>query len=90
MEITAVTFGPVPEKCTSMQIFSMEYLQQRKRSFLHDNKTVWLNAVSSDGRYIQLDKGKYPESLLVFHTQVQQEMLDPAFRAQWITKTAFV
>lgn len=26
----AVTFGPFPKKSTSMQIFHMEYLQQRK------------------------------------------------------------
>lgn len=37
--IKAVTFEPFHEECTSMQIFYMEYLQQRK-SFLHDKKTV--------------------------------------------------
>lgn len=60
----AVTFEPFPEKCTSMQIFYMEYLQQRKWSYMHDSKTVWLKPASSDGQYIQLDKGKYPKSLV--------------------------
>lgn len=49
------------QKCTSVQIFYMEYLRQRTWSFLHDNKTVWLNSVSNDGQYIQSDKEKYTQ-----------------------------
>lgn len=48
----AVTFSSSPEICIRMQISYIEYIQRRKLSFLHDNKTLWLEPSSSDGQYI--------------------------------------
>lgn len=84
---TAVTFGSF---LRNVQIFYMEYLQQRTRSFLHVNKTMWLNPVSSDGHIFSWTKENTPSLWLVFHAQVLQEMLDPAFCAKWITMKAFM
>lgn len=47
------------------KIVHMDYPQQKKVSFLHDNMTVWLKPVSSDGQCIQLNKGKYPKSCVL-------------------------